>query len=162
MEELLLKKYYPLEYGSNNHILRTVSSPIAIITPAIASFAKDLLELMWIYDGVWLAAPQVGKNIRMFAYSQRDYTKKKTKFLSEWIMINPEIIASSDVFLSDTEACLSLPGEKWNVKRPEWVVMKYSDVRWQKKVLKAEWYNARILLHELDHLDAVLFIDKLS
>jgi peptide deformylase len=76
-------------------------------------------------------------------------------------MINPKVLSTSEETVINTEWCLSLPGEEWEVARPKWATIEWTDVTWKKQLRKVEWYNARIMLHEIDHLDGVLFIDKL-
>lgn len=160
MPEYVSQTKYPLVVGANDPCLRAIAQPVWQLTKEVLIFGKDLKELMWTYDGVGLAAPQVGKSVRMFAFSQRDTSKKKRKLLHEWVMINPEIIALSDELCVEEEGCLSLPGVKGDVARPTRVVMKYTDLDKKIKSIKSYGYNARILLHELDHLNGILFIDK--
>jgi peptide deformylase len=79
----------------------------------------------------------------------------------EEIMINPTIIAVSEQLESDEEWCLSLPWEQWSVQRPSWATIQWTDLKNKKQIRKVEWYNARVMLHEIDHLNWVLFIDKI-
>jgi peptide deformylase len=94
MEKQLLSKY-PLVIGAQETVLRTVASPIRTLNADIRSLAFDLIELMRLYDGVGLAAPQIGKSIRMFAYTQWDTSKNKRELLEEGVMINPKLVHSS-------------------------------------------------------------------
>lgn len=151
---------YPLVVGAQEKVLRALAQPIRTLDKEMRVLAKNLVELMWIYDGVGLAAPQIGKSIRMFAYTQWDVTKKHWELLEEWVMINPKVISSSQEMCVEKEWCLSLPGIEGEVERPVFITITYMDIRGRQQVKKATWYNARILLHELDHLDGVLFIDK--
>jgi peptide deformylase len=161
-EDIRLMARYPLQEGEDNVILRTKCQEIKTITPDIRTFAQDLLELMRLYKGVWLAAPQVGKTMRMAAVTQRDTSKKDWQLQEEWIILNPVVVSASDDLLIDTEACLSLPGMQWPVARPAAITLKYMGMDGKIHFHKATGYNARIILHELDHLDGVLFIDKLA
>lgn len=158
-EALLI--HFPLEEGENNPILRTTCQVVKTINTEIRTFAHDLLELMRLYKGVGLAAPQVGKSLRMAAVTQRDTTKKEWELLEEWVIINPIVVAIADEQLVDTEACLSLPGIQGPVARPASITIKYTGIDGKQHFHKATGYNARIILHEIDHLDGVLFIDKL-
>lgn len=153
---------YPLVIGAQEDVLRAIASPIRIFDKALRFLAKDLLSLMWQYDGVGLAAPQIGKSIRMFAYTQRDTNKKNRKLLEEGVMINPKLIHMSEENCIENEWCLSLPGIEWEVERAIQVIFWYMDTQGKQQVKKASGYNARILLHELDHLDGILFIDRAS
>lgn len=155
-----LQSMYPLVIGAQEPVLRAVAKPITTINKEIRTLAKHMLELMWLYDGVWLAAPQIGKSLRLFAYTQRDTTKKKWDLLEEGVMINPKLVFCAEESVLDKEGCLSLPGIEWDVARSTVVTMAYTDIRGKQQVKKAVGYNARILLHELDHLNGVLFVDK--
>lgn len=160
MKQLLQYKY-PLQLWANNPILRTVSEPITEFTQEIRTFAYDLIELMWIYEWVWLAAPQVGKPWRIIATTQRKSGKRWEKNTWEIVMINPEIVEKSSQTMIGEEACLSLPWEQGNVKRYKKITVSYYDPEWRKHTRKFEDFNATIVQHEIDHVDGVLFIDKL-
>jgi peptide deformylase len=119
------------------------------------------LDLMYEYDGVWLASPQIGKNIRMIAATTRKTGKKWQELASEEIMINPIITEASPDMIISEEACLSLPNIIWNVKRHKNITVEYKSIDWFKKKKKLKNYNAFIIQHEIDHLDGILFIDRL-
>ncbi|HRX63904.1 MAG TPA: peptide deformylase [Candidatus Absconditabacterales bacterium] len=156
-----LKNFYPIQTGVDNKILRTKSKEIGSINDEIVEFAGDLMELMYEYDGVGLASPQIGKNIRMIAVTMRKETKKGPELINEEIMINPEIVEKSpDMVISD-EACLSIPDVVGKVKRHKNIVVQYTDISGYKKKKKLKDYNAFIVQHEIDHLDGVLFVDKI-
>lgn len=155
-----LKEMYPLVMGADNELLRRSAQPVVLIDKQIRALARDMVELMWLYDGVWLAAPQIGHSLRIFAYTQRDTSKKKRALLEEGVMINPKLVHVVSETSVDKEGCLSLPGVQGEVARPISVTMSYMDLSGKQQIKKATGYNARILLHELDHLDGVLFIDK--
>lgn len=159
---MILSEKYPLVTGSSHPLLRSKATPVSHISSTIVYFGRDLLALMWEYEWVWLAAPQIGKSLRMCAFTQRDMSKKNRKLLQEWVMVNPLIVSMSTENIVDVEGCLSLPWITWKVARPARVTVCYQDLSWKKQIIKATGYNARILLHEIDHLDGVLFIDKLT
>jgi peptide deformylase len=89
------------------------------------------------------------------------YVRKETRTHHEFVMINPEVLAASPTTCNDEEACLSLPGQKGMVERSDTITVRYMTVDGKIHMHKATGYNARIILHEIDHLDGVLFIDKL-
>jgi peptide deformylase len=157
-----LKKRYPLQTWASNPLLRKKCDPIKKLTPALKEFAEILLALMRAHEGVWLAAPQIGELRRMAAISQWDLTSKPWQLKHELVIINPEIVWQGSDQIIDEEACLSLPGEMGKVARSATVTIKYLWVDGKDHFLKAQWYNARIILHEMDHLDGVLFVDKLA
>lgn len=155
-----LANFYPIQTGEKNKILRTKSKEISNIDNDVVDFADDLLELMYEYDGVWLAAPQVGKNIRMIAITTRKEGKKWPELVSEWVMINPVILEASPEMVISEEACLSLPNVIWDVKRHKTITIEYKNIEGFKKKKKLKNYNAFIAQHEIDHLDGILFVDK--
>ncbi len=152
---------YPLQLWANNPVLRIAADPIEDITPDIRTFAYDLIELMRLYEWVWLAAPQVGKSWRIIATTQWKNSKRWQKNTGELVMINPEIISHSDAVVSSDEACLSLPGEQGTVQRYKQITVSYLDPEGKKHTQTFDDFNAAIVQHEIDHIDGVLFIDKL-
>lgn len=157
----LITNRYPLVTWSETPILRTKCSPVKEVNKEIKQFAKDLLVLMKEYNWVWIAAPQVWVDARMAAFSQLSIEKKDRDVISEDVMINPEVLYASDILETDEEWCLSLPRVQGTVARPNEITVSYTNMKGKKVLLKAEGYNARIILHEIDHLDGVLFIDRL-
>ena len=159
-----IKVFYPLITWENNEILRKKSEKVDIFDDEIKEFAEILLDLMYAYDWVWLAAPQVGKNIRVIATTQRKETKKWNKFnkkiTGETAMINPEILEHSEEKRKWEEACLSVPGLCGDVERRTRIVVKYQDKKWKTHVQKYTWFSAVVIQHEMDHLDGILFTDK--
>ena len=104
-----IEAFYPLQTGENNKILRTKSDEIKEINEDMREFAKILSHLMWKYDGVGLAAPQIGENIQMISITTRKETKKWRKQIDEIIMINPKIKEKSINTWVDLEAYISIP-----------------------------------------------------
>lgn len=153
-------KKYSIQTWTNNPILRAISQEIEKIDKDIIDFSAELIRLMRRNQWVWLAAPQVGKNWRIIATTQWEEKKWKRILVWETIMINPKISWQSvDLFISE-EACISLPDMIGNVKRNKSVVVEYMNLKWQKHKKKFKDFNATIIQHELDHLDGVLFTDK--
>jgi len=162
----LIERSYKILTWKNNPILRSVSEEVDQVNEDVKLFAEILLKLMRRYDGVWLAAPQIWKNVRMIATTQwkmkneKSASPSKKDLLSEAVMINPIIEEKSEKMVTYEEACLSLPDLEWKVKRHESIVVTYTDVDWKKKTQKLKWFNAVIVQHEIDHLDAILFVDR--
>lgn len=144
-----------------NPILRKKSVHISeseILHPDFQAFLLDMAETMHKKDGAGLAAPQIGKNIRMVVIHHDD----KTMFL-----INPEITKKSWAKEVEEEGCLSVLDSKGEiiyapVERHKKVNCIYIDEKGKKQKLVAEKLLARVIQHELDHLDGVLFIDKIA
>lgn len=155
-------KKYPLVCWPQHPILRTVCDEVTVFDKEIKELAEDLLELMRLYEWVWIAAPQIWITKRMAAFTQRDMTKKDRELVFEDVMINPVVLSFSKETEIAEEWCLSLPWMKGHVERPSEITIQYYTMNWEKKIMTSQWYNARIILHEMDHLDGVLFIDKLA
>lgn len=154
-------KKYVIQTGDRNPILRSKSEFIDEITPEIKTFCQDLIKLMRKHDGVGLAAPQIGRNLRIIATTQRDMKKGKEKLLTETIMINPEIKEFSQDMIIWEEACISLPDILGKVKRHKSLTVEYLDIKGNKQKKKLKDFNAVIVQHEIDHLNWILFTDKL-
>ncbi len=155
------KDMFPLEFGENNPVLRKKCLEVKYFTKETKILVEALAVLMWEYEGVGIAAPQIWQTVRIAAVTQRDTSKKNRELLEEFVMINPILIGKGDETVIDEEACLSLPKITGKVARPLDITIKYQTIDGKTHIKKATGYNARILLHEMDHLDGVLFIDKL-
>lgn len=138
-----------------------MSEEIEIIDQELFEFGEALIKSMYKNKWVWLAAPQIGKNIRMIATTQRDTSSKKSKIISETIMVNPKITHASQEMIVWEEACISLPDLQGKVKRHKCIGVEYLDPKGNKQKKKYKDFDAVIIQHEIDHLDGVLFIDKL-
>ena len=135
-----------------NPILRKKAEKIK--DPLVLDIQKlipEMINTMLAKDGVGLAAPQIGKSIRLIVVRYKD---------NNLIIINPKIIKKSLLKDWDEEGCLSVPGVFGYVKRCKKITVKYLDESGKEKKLSAEGLLARIIQHEIDHLDGILFIDK--
>lgn len=137
-------------------MLRTVSKPVGVVTPELKRFALDMAKTMEVEKGVGLAAPQVGRNIRLIIVKLNPGEKNEIVFP----MVNPEIVDQSEAIESGEEGCLSLPGVWGKVKRATRVTVRYKNLKNQGQTLLLEHFNARIIQHEIDHLNGTLFVDK--
>jgi len=116
---------------------------------------------MYINDGVGLAAPQIGNNIRVIATTQREKRSDKNKLIGETIMVNPVITDMSKEMITAEEACLSVPDVFGYVRRHKSVTVEFLDQKGHKQTKKLKDFNATIIQHEVDHLDGILFVDKM-
>ncbi len=155
-------KMLKIETGNTNPILRKVADKITDknFNDAV-KLGNEMLKYIKNPENwwVWLAAPQVWHSIRLIIVSllkDRDDENFKTV-----IMINPEITEYSEIKECDNEWCLSMPGKKWEVERFKTIRLTYTDEKKAKKTLILEWLSARIVQHEIDHLDWKLFTDYL-
>lgn len=138
---------------NGDEILRKRSREVTAIDNKIKMLLNDMVDTMYENDGVGLAAPQIGilKRIVVIDVDGENLYK----------MINPKIIKSSGKQI-DQEGCLSVPEIKGNVTRPKNVTAVYTDENGNENTLEAEDLLARCICHELDHLDGILFIDKMD
>lgn len=146
----------PVEKGTDNTILRTISKPVTQFTAELKAFADKMIKTMHAEKGVGIAAPQVGRNIRMAIVMLNPGEKNEIVFP----IINPEIVEHSEETEDGEEGCLSLPGVWGKVSRASHLVLRFKNLRGQEQTLVLDHFNARIIQHEIDHLDGVLFIDK--
>ena len=137
-----------------NPILRKKSKEISLkeinsqeFMGLISSMEKTMIKT----DGVGLAAPQIGKNIRLFVINSKD---------GPLCLANPKIIKKSWATELDQEGCLSVPGVFGRVKRHKKITLTYYNQAGKKIKQTAQGLMARVMQHEIDHLDGILFIDK--
>lgn len=131
-------------------ILRKKSKPVVSINDRILTLLDDMAETMYEYDGVGLAAPQVGVLKRICVIDEGEGLKE---------LINPKIISTSGE-QDGSEGCLSLPETSGMVKRPEHVVCRAMNRKGEVYEIEAQGLLARAICHEIDHLDGVLYTDK--
>lgn len=130
-------------------VLRKKAKEVSQIDEHVLSLIKDMFEVMYANDGVGLAAPQLGVPLRIIVV---DDGKPRA-------MINPQIVYRSEEKVVGEEGCLSVPEIFENVERSKEVILKYKDENGIDQEEKFVDYSARIVQHEYDHLDGVLFID---
>ena len=148
-------------YG--NPILRKRCKPIGEITEEIRELAESMMAVLEEWKGIGLAAPQVGHAIRLFvASSYVELPEGKWGIVPPKVYINPELTLHSDEVIEDNEGCLSIPGIRGNVVRPLRVRVQALDLNGDTFTEDLEGYNARIRMHENDHINGVLFIDRLQ
>jgi peptide deformylase len=162
---------YPIvAYG--DPVLRKVAQDIEPDTLDVKQLAADMFETMYAAAGVGLAAPQIGMNIRMFVVDGRplnesdeetDEDEEPDPSLENFVkvFINAEIIDEDGDEWAFEEGCLSIPGIRADVYRPEFIKIRYCDENWNEFEESYEGMAARIIQHEYDHIDGILFTDHL-
>lgn len=133
-------------------VLRIPAKEIEAFDRALDSFIRDLWETMLAFDGVGLAATQVGRDLRVCVISWKEH---------RLILVNPKIVHAEGEQVGD-EGCLSFPGIFEKIRRPQKVRVEAVDAEGKPFSLEAEGFLARALCHEIDHLDGRLMIDHLS
>ena len=141
-------------------ILRRRAEEITVFDPPLRGVADAMVETMREAEGVGLAAPQVGIERRLLV--ALDMRTPDDDGAAPIAMVNPEITERSRETWVFEEGCLSIPGIRGDVTRPSQVKVRYRDVDGREHTIDAEGMFARILQHEIDHLDGKLFIDYLS
>ena len=131
-------------------VLRKRARPVGRVTAEIKRLADDMIEAMRIANGVGLAAPQVGVSKRLFVAEVEERVH---------VLVDPEIVKMEGEE-ADTEGCLSIPGLTGAVPRASRVVVKGKNRRGRGITVEAEGLLARVFQHEIDHLDGVLFLDR--
>lgn len=144
-------------------VLRKVTTDIDQSYEGLEKLAEDMLETMHNAEGVGLAAPQIGLTVRIFVVDLSPLSDDEPE-LADFVkaFINPQIIEKTgDKVLMD-EGCLSLPGLREDVLRYNTIRIKYFDTNWQAHDEIYTGFTARVLQHEYDHLDGVMFVDYCS
>jgi peptide deformylase len=144
--------------------LRQKAQKITQFTPQLNQLAQDMLETMRSYHGVGLAGPQIGMMQRIFVAqipAGRD-NGQPPQPSQTYILINPQILKTSLELVEGEEGCLSIPGWQGLVARPGWVEIKAQDETGRSFKLRADNLLARIFMHELDHLNGVLYTDHIK
>ncbi len=140
-------------------VLRTPADPVASFVAVLRALVDEMFETMYHAEGVGLAAPQIGLSQRIFVIDVRD---EDAPLGGRFALINPEIVEASRETDRQSEGCLSIPGLDEVVERPERVVVRGLDPEGTPVEVQADGILARALQHEKDHLDGILFIDRVS
>lgn len=143
-----------VRYGAD--VLHRPAAPVEAVTPDIQTLIDDMIQTMYAAPGVGLAAPQVGVGVRIFV-CDISLGRNADDLLT---FINPTFVERDGMQLEE-EGCLSAPGFNATVARPERAVLKGLDRNGQEQTIEATGLLARCFQHEMDHLDGMLFVDRL-
>lgn len=149
--------FLSLVTGIDNKILRTKSKPVKKIDRGIKKLIADMIETMEPAAGLGIAAPQVGVNLCIYI-ARLNFNTPHEMIVP---MINAEFLQISEKTEDNQEGCLSLPNEFGIVRRSKNVTIRYMDERAKIHTLRLDGLNARIMQHEMDHLNGVLIADKM-
>jgi len=142
-------------YGQE--VLRQPEVTVSEFDGELAGLARNMAETMYSAPGIGLAAPQVGQGKRLIVVDVSHQEFKDRLYT----VVNPEVVAISAETDRLEEGCLSIPGVYEPVVRPSWARIKGQDLQGQDLVIEAEDLLARCFLHEIDHLEGILFVDRL-
>jgi peptide deformylase len=146
---------------SENPILRKKTKKMPKVTRQQQALADDMVETMRAAPGLGLAAPQVAQSVRLFV-AEIEESEEHPGSGKLYVVFNPEYVWKSDEMMDGTEGCLSVPGWAGEVTRHHKVVVKGLDRHGKRIRIEAEELLARVFQHEIDHLDGVLFTDRIS
>ena len=157
-----------IAYGSN--VLKVKASPVDTEDPNLDKLIADMWETMYNANGVGLAAPQIGESLRLFVIDASPFAQDEDLSLEEanilkdfkGVFINPIMIEVTGNESNFTEGCLSIPNIREDVSRKEKITVAFLDEQFKKKTLTLDGLAARVVQHEFDHIEGVLFTDKLS
>jgi peptide deformylase len=141
-------------------ILRKVAEPVTVFDDKLRELAEGMIETMREERGVGLAAPQVGESVRLIIALRMEDSDDVN--VPAEVLVNPKVVFKSKETWSYEEGCLCIPGVSGQVIRPTEVEVEYQDLEGKAHRVKTDRFFGRILQHEIDHLDGVLFIDYLS
>jgi len=150
--------------GKDNKILRTPAKKVTVFDEQLSDTVDMMIDTMLNPDGqdvtgIGIAAPQVGIGQQIIVVTLNVNSKKDGKIVA---MLNPEIVETSETTSNYEEGCLSLPGAYGRVERPAKVKVKWQNIKGNWCERKFDKWDARVFLHEYDHLHGKLFIDYLS
>ena len=149
-------------YGSN--VLRSQCKEIDSSYPNLDQLIENMFETMYAASGVGLAAPQINKSIRLFIVDTSPFKDDDSPdhVVCKKIFINPKITSITGESWSFSEGCLSIPEVREDVKRLSEITIEYFDKDFNKHTEIYDGLNARVILHEYDHIEGILFVDKIS
>ncbi len=145
-------------YKLGDDVLRQNSKRISKVDNSIRSLVKEMLQSMYAAKGIGLAAPQIGINKELLVID----VNFEDSAAEPLILINPEITDYGTTLNSYEEGCLSIPGVYLNVVRPSTIKFKFRDEMGSPRKMKAEGLLARCIQHEMDHLNGILFVDRVT
>ena len=150
-------------YLYGHPVLRAVSEPIGPEYPELKELVAQMFDSMYLSEGVGLAAPQIGRNIRLVVIDADPVAESFPECAGrKFALINPEIEILDGDTVSRPEGCLSLPGISENVPRVEHIRLRWLDTDMQAHEEEISGFLARIVQHECDHLEGKVFIDHIS
>ena len=155
-------------YGAN--VLKVKASPADKEDPNLSKLIEDMWETMYNANGIGLAAPQIGESIRLFVIDASPFAQDEDLSLEEvevlkdfkGVFINPKMMEETGNEWDFTEGCLSIPNIREDVSRKEKITITYLDEQFNEQTLSLDGLAARVVQHEYDHIQGILFTDKLS
>lgn len=158
-------------YGES--ILEEATKPVTCFDRELAELADNMVETMYEEEGVGLAAPQVNRRERLCVVDvsglpgeeleyELDGRRPPIDLIMPLVLVNPEVSVSGGAAILGEEGCLSFPGIRGEVPRSPGVSVRYADLQGQEHQLRCSGWFARVVQHEVDHLDGILFIERME
>ena len=150
-------------YAYGQPVLRKKALPINKDYPNLGQLIEDMYETMYSAKGVGLAAPQIGRDIRLFVMDTIQLDKKNSTATGiKKVFINAERVAESGMPWLYEEGCLSIPDIHAEIERLPVIRLRYLDTEWNEHLETFEGVNGRVIQHEYDHIEGILFIDRMK
>ncbi len=166
---MALRRILRIDNEEDKKILKTRCRPIKLPSAELKRLIADMFETMQAANGVGLAAPQIGLTIRLAVIEippqveeREDGTEVEVAPAEQYVLINPQIVKTSGEEVMRQEGCLSLPGWYGEVPRATWVTVEYQDLNGKpRRLRRADGLLGWAIQHEVDHLDGVLFTERI-
>jgi peptide deformylase len=153
---------YPI-YVYGSPVLRKETEQVSVDVPELRQLVDDMFETMYAASGVGLAAPQIGKSMRLFVIDASPYEEDEPALAGfKKAFINADIYERSEEAITMEEGCLSFPKLYENVSRPERIRIRYTDENGEEHDEEYSGMAARVIQHEYDHIEGKVFVDHLS
>lgn len=150
-------------YKYGQPFLRKVAEPIDKNYPNLPELIDNMHQTMVFAEGIGLAAPQIGLSIRLIVIDLEPFKEDNPELGAFKVtMINPILLEESEEEVVMDEGCLSIPGINESVSRPEWIKIKYIDENFNEHIEEFDGFKARVVQHEYDHIEGILFTDKIK
>ncbi|MEO1620215.1 MAG: peptide deformylase [Cyanobacteria bacterium J06632_3] len=158
VEKKKLKKPPLTIYHLGDRVLRQPAKRVSKVDNSLRDLVRKMLQTMYSEDGIGLAAPQVGVNKQLLVID----SDPETASTPPLVLVNPKITGYSQELAKGQEGCLSIPGVYLDVVRPAAVEVSFKDETGRPRKIKADDLLARIIQHEMDHLNGVMFVDRVE
>ncbi len=154
-------------YAYGQPVLKKIAAPVGPDYPDLQALIASMWDTMYHADGVGIAAPQVGYSIRLFVIDteqldRKDKELEPTDMPMKQVFINAQILGFSQEPFTYEEGCLSIPDIRGDVERPEGIRIRWQDENFQEHEADFTGINARVIQHEYDHIEGVLFTERLK
>jgi peptide deformylase len=167
---MALRRILRIDDDEDKKILKARCRPVKLPDARLKQLIDDMFETMHAANGVGLAAPQVGLPIRLTVIETpplieqlEDGTEVEVEPHERHVLINPRVVKMSDEWLTRQEGCLSLPGWYGDVPRAAWVTVEYQDIKGKlRRLRKAGGFLGWAIQHEVDHLEGILFTERIE